>query len=67
MAVSALAGVAQWIGHQPVNLRVPRSLLAGLMPGLLAMYPVGDEQEEVNGCFFPSFSPSLLLSLKINK
>ena len=38
------------------------------MPGLQPGSPVGGAQEETtHGCFSPSLSPSLLLSLEINK
>ena len=41
---------------------------SGHMPGLWARSPVGDAQEATtHWCFSPSLSPSLPLSLKINK
>ena len=65
----ARAGVAQWIGHQPVNQRVTGSIPSqGTCLGCRPGPQVGDAQEATtHGCFFASFSCSLPLSLKINK
>ena len=60
----ALAGVAQWIEHQPgekVTSSIPR---LGHMPGLWARSLVGGAREAHTHW---GFSPSLPLSLKINK
>ena len=40
---------------------------SGHMPGLWVRYLVRGAQEADDGCFSPSLSPSLPLSLKINK
>ena len=60
----AMAGVAQWIEHQPVNQRVTSSIPnLGHMPGLWAMSPVGSVQEATtHWCFCPSLFPFLTLS-----
>ena len=72
--VRALAGVAQWIEHQPVNQSVTGSIPSqgtwlgcGLVPQLGAW-----ERELINvflthWCFFLPLSLSLTLSLKIKK
>ena len=62
-----LAGVAQWTECWPANQRVVASIPA-LIPGLGARSPVGGTREATtHGCFSPSLSPCLPLSLKINK
>ena len=63
----ALAGVAQWIECSPrTSLRFNSRL--GHMPGLWSGSPVGSVWEATtHWCFSPSLSPSLPLSLKINK
>ena len=65
----ALAGVAQWIEHGPVNQRVAGLIPSlGHIPGLQARLPVGDMWEATtHWCVSPSLSPSLPVSLKINK
>ena len=62
-----LAGVAQWIEHQPANQRVADSIHSqGTRLGCGS--PVGRVSEATTHyCFSPSLSPSLPLSLKINK
>ena len=59
----ALTCVAQWVGCRPVNQKVTCSIPSqdtclGCGPG---------PQSRACECFSPSFSPSLPLSLKINK
>ena len=65
----ALTGVAQWIECQPASRRVTGSIptQGTYMPGFRAGSPVGDMREATDGCFSPSLSPSLPLSLKVNK
>ena len=65
---NALAGVAQWIEHQPVNQRVTGSIPSqgtclGCGPGL--RYGACERQPHSDVSL--SLSPSLPLSLKINK
>ena len=62
-----LAGVAQWIKHQPVNQRVSGSIPSlGHMPGLQARSPVeGMREATTHSCFSHSLLP--FPSLKINK
>ena len=44
--ILALAGMAQWIEHWPVNEKVTSSIPSlGHMPGLWARSPVGGAQE----------------------
>ena len=65
----ALAGVAQWIQFQPVNQRVT-SLIPnqGHMPGWQAGSLVwGGHMRGNHTLMFLSLSPSLILSLKVNK
>ena len=69
-----LAGVAQWVESQPVKRKVAGLIPSlGHMPGLWARSPVqANERQPIDvsstfQCFFPSLSPSLPLSLKINK
>ena len=64
----ALAGVAQWTECQTANQWVAGlTPNLGHMPGLRVRYPVGGTWEAtIHWCFFPSLSPSLPLSLKIN-
>ena len=70
----ALAGVAQWIEHRPVNreaagLIPSQGTLLGCGPGpllgLCERQPI--DVSLTQGCFSPSLSPSLPLSLKVNK
>ena len=65
----SLAGVAQWIECQPLNQMGASSIPSvGHMPELLARSPVGGTGEATTQwCFSPSLSPTLPLSLKINK
>ena len=58
----ALAGVAQWIEHQPANQRV-----TGSIPSWTHAWVVGVQEATTHGCFSPSLSPSHPFSLKINK
>ena len=62
--ILALAGMAQWIEHWPVNEKVTSSIPSlGHMPGLWARSPVGGAQEATTQwCFSSSLSPSLPLS-----
>ena len=61
----ALAGVAQWVEHQPANPKAAISIpQSGHMPGLRARSPVGCVQEATSQCFSCtlvslSLSPSL--------
>ena len=69
----ALAGVAQWIEHWPVNQKVAIQFPVRACAGLQARSPVGVCKRQLinvsltHHCFSPSFSPSLPLSLQINK
>ena len=65
----SLAGVAQWVECQPANQRVTSSIPSqGTCIGVWAKSPVGCAWEATtHWCFSPSLSPSLPLSLKINK
>ena len=64
-----LSGVAQWIDGGPVNQRIASSIPSqGTCLGGGARSPVGSMGEATtHWCFSPSLSPSLPLSLKINK
>ena len=66
----ALAGVVQWIGHQPANQRVASSIPSqgmclGCGPG--PWLRVCERQSVDVSLTHQCFSPSLLFSLKINK
>ena len=64
----SLAGVAQWIEHQPVNQRVSVSIPGlGHMPGSQARSPRRGHSRGNYTLMFLSHSFSLPLSLKINK
>ena len=67
----ALAGVAQWIEYWPAKQRVPGSIPSQgtfLGWGLGPQYGAHQRQPATtHSCFSPSLSPSLPLSLKINK
>ena len=52
-----LAGVAQWIEHQPVNQRVPVWVQSGHMPEFGARLPVGGAWEATTHWCFPLFLP----------
>ena len=64
----ALAGIAQWIEHRPVNQRVPGSIPSqGTCLGCRATSSLeGWWKATTHWCFSPSFSLSLTQSLKIN-
>ena len=69
---TALTSVAQWIEHQAVNWKVAGCWFnsqSGHRPGFRARSPVGGMQEATNRTIDASLSlsPSLPLSLKINK
>ena len=67
---STLAGVAQWIEHQPVNLKVAGSFPGrGTCPGCWPGPQLGAcERQPIDISFtHQCFSPSLAFSLKINK
>ena len=65
--ISALAGVPQWIEHEPVNQRVTGSISSlGLMPGLQARSPVGGTRGN-HSLMFHSLSFSFLSPLSKNK
>ena len=68
----ALAGEAQWVGCHPANQKVAGSIQGtcrGCRPGpwweACKSQPIHVSLE--HGCFSPSLSPSLLLSLKMDK
>ena len=70
MVYIALAGVAQWIEHLSVNQRVAGSIPSqvtclGCRPG--PWLGVCKRQLLTHQCFCPFLSPSLPISLKINK
>ena len=58
--------MAQWTEHQPANQRVT-SLIPSQVTGLQARSPAGGVRDATDQCFSPSLSPSLPLSIKINK
>ena len=64
-----LIGVAQWTECWSVNQRVTGSIASlGHVPGLQARSPVGGAREaSTHCCFAPCLSPSLPLSVKMNK
>ena len=65
----ALAGVAQWIEHSPANQRVAGSIPSqgtGLGWGRVPSRR-HTKESTTHWCFSPSLSPSLPLSLKVNK
>ena len=66
---STLAGVAQWIEHQPENKNVPSSIQSGHVPGLRARFPVGGMGDKTHPCIshtlvFLSLSLPFLISKK---
>ena len=66
---SVLAGVAQWIEHQPADQKVASDSQSGHMPGLWARSPVGGVREATNqriSCTLMFLSPCLLLPLPIS-
>ena len=69
--VYSLAGVAQWIEHWPENQRVAGSIPSqGTCLGCGPGPQLGASEKQlidVTRRFSPSLSPSLPLSLKINK
>ena len=56
----ALAGMAQWIEHWPVNQRVAGSNSNRHMPGLRAEFSVRGAQEATTRLCFSLFLPSFL-------
>ena len=67
-ACAALAGVAQWFQCGPANQRVTSSIPSqGTCPGCRPCPQWGAWEATTHWCFSPSLSPSLLLSLKMNK
>ena len=64
----ALAGVAQWIEHWPANRRVAGSISGqGTFLGCPGTCLAGGLWRVADHCFSPSLSPSLAISLKVNK
>ena len=63
----ALTGVAQWVEHCSANQKVAGSIPDQSTCLGRGQVPSWGMQEATDLCFFPSLSPSLLFSLKINK